>query len=181
MVEDAGRGYRRVVPSPVPRDIIEWPAIRLLADAGTLVIAAGGGGVPVTRDRHGRLLGVEAVIDKDLAACRLGALVRAQGLVLLTEVDAVAINFGTPEQRPLGIVSLEEVKQHHGDGQFPPGSMGPKILSAIEFLEAGGERVIITSARNLISAVEDRSVGTQILLNVPAGDTMSALTTSREQ
>jgi carbamate kinase len=153
---------------------VEWPSIKLLADAGVLVIATGGGGIPVMRAADGELRGVEAVIDKDLAACRLGALVGARTLVLLTEVEAVAINFGTPEQKPLGIVTLHEMKQHFLDGQFPPGSMGPKVRSAIEFLEAGGERVIITSTNKLVSAVEDRSVGTQIVAGVPIGEIVSA-------
>jgi carbamate kinase len=161
MVEDAGRGYRRVVPSPQPMSIVEWRAVKELAEAGLLVIAAGGGGVPVVETREG-LRGVEAVIDKDLAAARLAALVSAQTLVLLTEVHAVAVDFATPQQRPLGVVSLAEMKGHYADGQFPLGSMGPKVRSAIEFLEAGGRRVIITSADNLVRAVNDTSVGTQI-------------------
>lgn len=165
MVEDAGRGYRRVVPSPVPRDIVEWAAVRALLHAGVLVIAAGGGGIPVVR-RGQELVGVEAVIDKDLAAQRLAALVGADVLVLLTEVDQVAIAFGTPEQRPLGMCSLAEMKAHYANGEFPAGSMGPKVRAAIDFLDAGGVRAVITSAPLLVPAVKDGTVGTQVV--VPA-------------
>jgi carbamate kinase len=172
MVEDAGRGYRRVVPSPTPRDIVEWPAVKTLVSAGTLVIATGGGGVPVVRAGNGRLRGVEAVIDKDFASQRLASLIGARTLVLLTEVDRVAVNFGTPEQRPLQTVSLDEIKQHQADGQFPPGSMGPKVQAAVGFLEEGGERGIITSVRNLVAAVNDRSVGTQIVQHSAVPETL---------
>jgi carbamate kinase len=163
MVEDAGRGYRRVVPSPRPQTIAEWPAVRSLVAAGVLVIAAGGGGIPVVRTADGSLRGVEAVIDKDLAAQKLASLVQARTLVLLTEVEAVAVDFGTPEQRALGLVELKEMKEHFRLGQFPPGSMGPKVQAAIDFLEAGGDRVIITSPDNLIAAVNGITIGTQIV------------------
>jgi carbamate kinase len=166
MVEDAGRGYRRVVPSPIPRTILEWPAIRALLDAGQIVIAAGGGGVPVVKRATGGYEGVEAVIDKDRSAQKLATLVGANVLVLLTEVEAVAVDFGTPEQRPLHDVSLEEIRQHYADGQFPRGSMGPKVEAAIAFLEAGGERVIITSAPLLRDAVAGRA-GTRITVPAP--------------
>lgn len=163
VVEDAGRGWRRVVPSPQPQSIAEWPAVKTLAESGVLVVAAGGGGVPVIRDAAGNLTGVEAVIDKDLSAQRLASLVGARTLVLLTEVEQVAINFGTPEQRPLGVVSLEEMQAHYDDGQFPPGSMGPKVRAGLNFLKDGGERVIITTAARLVEAINDRSGGTQIV------------------
>lgn len=163
MVEDGGRGYRRVVPSPLPQTIEEWPAIQRLVASGVLVIAAGGGGIPVTRMRDGSLAGVEAVIDKDLAAQKLASLVGARTLVLLTEVAAVAVDYGTPHQRTLHVVDLPEMKKHHQDGQFPPGSMGPKVQAAIDFLEAGGDRVIITSPEHLVAAVNGFTCGTQIL------------------
>lgn len=163
MVEDAGRGYRRVVPSPQPQTIHEWPAVRSLVEAGILVIAAGGGGIPVVRSPDGSLRGVEAVIDKDLAAQKLASLVRARTLVLLTEVDAVAIDFGTPQQRSLQLVELHELKKHQEQGQFPAGSMGPKVRAAIDFLESGGDRVIITSPANLVPAVNGLTVGTQVV------------------
>jgi carbamate kinase len=166
MVEDAGRGYRRVVPSPHPRHIVEWPAIRSLLEAGQIVVAAGGGGVPVVRTENGGYEGVEAVIDKDRSAQRLASLVGANVLVLLTEVEAVAVDFGTPDERPLHRVSLQEIRRYHHEGQFPKGSMGPKIEAAIAFLESGGERVIITSTDHLQAAVEGNG-GTQILATAP--------------
>jgi carbamate kinase len=170
MVEDAGRGYRRVVPSPTPLEIVEWPAIRALIDSGVLTIAAGGGGIPVVREPDGSLTGIEAVIDKDLAAARLASLVGATDLVLLTEVDAVAVDFGTPAQRPLGTVALEEMKRHAADGQFPEGSMGPKVRSVIQFLEAGGRRAIITSATRLMEAVIGGTAGTNVYARVPVSE-----------
>lgn len=174
VVEDAGRGYRRVVPSPMPLHIVEWPAIRALVESGTLVIAAGGGGVPVVTGAGGELRGVEAVIDKDLAAQRLASLVGADTLALLTEVEAVAVNFGTPDQRPLGAVTLDEMKQYLAEGQFPEGSMGPKVRAAVAFLEEGGTRAIITSPRRLVSAVSGHRVGTQVVHNVAAKTERSA-------
>lgn len=163
MVEDAGRGYRRVVPSPQPQSIQEWPAVRSLVEEGVLVIAAGGGGIPVVREPDESLRGVEAVIDKDLAAQKLASLVQARTLVLLTEVDAVAVDFGTPQQRALQLVELQELKEHQQQGQFPAGSMGPKVKAALDFLESGGDRVIITSAANLIPAVNGLTTGTQVV------------------
>ena len=165
MVEDAGRGYRRVVPSPQPLVIVEWPAISALLDSGVMVVAAGGGGVPVI-ERRGQdgtleLAGVEAVIDKDRASARLGVLVGADTLVLLTDVDRVAVEYGTPEQRWLHQVSLEEMRAHMEQGEFPAGSMGPKVESAIRFLEDGGQRAIITSGSNLVRAVTEGG-GTEI-------------------
>jgi carbamate kinase len=162
MVEDAGRGYRRVVPSPQPRTIVEWEGVKALLGAGVLVIAAGGGGIPVVSGENGRR-GVEAVIDKDLAAQRLASLVGARVLVLLTEVDLVALDFGTPQQRPLGMATVDEMKRYADEGQFPPGSMGPKVRAAIAFLESGGERAIITSTALLNRAVADEAFGTQIV------------------
>jgi carbamate kinase len=176
MVEDAGRGYRRVVPSPMPQSIVEWPVIKTLVEAGTLVIAAGGGGVPVVRDEDGTLRGVEAVIDKDAAAQRLASLVGARTLALLTEVPQVALNFGTPQQRALGCVTVEELAAHASDGQFPPGSMGPKVGAALEFLRRGGRRAIITTPELLAEAVADSAVGTQV---VASADAVPSLTGAR--
>lgn len=161
MVEDAGRGYRRVVPSPYPREIVEWPAVRSLADNGSLVIAAGGGGVPVIV-REGRLVGVEAVIDKDFASRLLANLVGARTLVLLTGVDRVAVDFGTPQQRALDDVDVDILRRYEAEGQFPAGSMGPKVRAAVEFVERGGERALITSPERLVDAVAGRA-GTQVL------------------
>ncbi|HLJ66598.1 MAG TPA: carbamate kinase [Chloroflexota bacterium] len=167
MVEDAGRGYRRVVPSPRPLDIVEWTAVRALFECGVLVIAAGGGGVPVVRE-GGVLRGIEAVIDKDAAAATVATLIEASTLVLLTEVPAVAVDFGTPRQRPLAAVSLTDMKGHMADGQFPPGSMGPKVRAAIDFLDAGGDRAIITNVSNLVEAVHGDRTGTQVVHDVQA-------------
>lgn len=168
MVEDAGRGYRRVVPSPMPQNIVEWPAIKCLVEDGVLVIATGGGGIPVVEEPDGTLAGVEAVIDKDLAARRLATLLSARTLVLLTEVDEVSVDFGTPAERPLKRVSLEEMEHYYQEGQFPAGSMGPKVRAAIDFLGAGGSRAIITTASHLVEAVGGADVGTQILVDTPA-------------
>jgi carbamate kinase len=167
LVEDAGRGYRRVVPSPKPRSIVEWEAVKVLVESGALVIAAGGGGIPVIEE-EGRLRGVEAVIDKDRAAQKLASLVGARTLVLLTEVDHVAIDFGTPRQRSLGEVTVEEMREHLEAGQFPPGSMGPKVEAAVDFVESGGDRTIITSTEKLVRAMDSRRIGTQIVAEVSA-------------
>lgn len=177
VVEDAGRGYRRVVPSPQPLAIVEWPAISVLLTSGALVVAAGGGGIPVVEEtgpQGTELKGVEAVIDKDRASARLAALVEADALVLLTDVDRVAVGFGTSEERWLSRVTLGEMRQHYQKGEFPPGSMGPKVESAIRFLENGGRRAIITSPTNLVAAVTGHE-GTQVtavgqaeLPNVPS-------------
>jgi carbamate kinase len=168
MVEDAGRGYRRVVPSPTPQSIVEWPAIKALVETGMLVIAAGGGGIPVVRDADGTLRGVEAVIDKDFASQRLATLVGARTLALLTEVENVAVDFGTPQQRALGQVTVDELERHLADGQFPAGSMGPKVQAAVQFLHAGGSRAIITSPARIADALVDGSIGTQVLARVGA-------------
>jgi carbamate kinase len=166
MVEDAGRGYRRVVPSPRPLEIVEWPAISTLLDSGAMVIAAGGGGIPVVEERSAagvlELRGIEAVIDKDRASARLAALVGADTLVLLTDVEHVAIGFGTPDERRLERVTLEEMREFHLRGEFPPGSMGPKVESAIRFLDDGGKRSIITSTHNLVQAVTQGG-GTEVI------------------
>jgi carbamate kinase len=168
LAEDAGRGYRRLVPSPQPKAIVEWRAIEALARSGVLVIAGGGGGIPVVKDRYGRLQGVEAVIDKDLAAQLLASLVSACDLIMLTQVDAVALDFGTALQRQMGITVVDDLEAYQAQGQFPLGSMGPKVQAAIQFVRAGGERAIITSPKNLVAAVYDRSVGTQIVSGSPS-------------
>lgn len=176
MVEDAGRGYRRVVPSPTPREIVEWPAIKAMIEADVLTIAAGGGGVPVIKESDGSLTGVEAVIDKDLAAERLASLVGATDFVLLTEVDAIAVDFGTPQQRPLGRVSLDEIGKHAADGQFPDGSMGPKVRAAMAFLKSGGRRAIVTSASRLQEALIQETAGTIVFAESPVTYAAAAVT-----
>lgn len=160
-VEDSGRGYRRVVPSPQPRAIVELAAIEALLEAGAIAIAAGGGGVPVVRDAAGRLHGVPAVVDKDLSSALLARLIGASHLVMLTGVDRVALDFGKPTQRFVDAMTLEETREHYAKGQFPPGSMGPKMLAAMRFLEGGGEAAIVTSIENVAKALRGET-GTTI-------------------
>lgn len=161
IVEDAGRGYRRVVPSPEPRRIVELDAIHTLSQAGFLVIAAGGGGVPVVEEAQGVYRGIEAVIDKDRASSLLAAALRADLLLVSTGVPRVSINFRRPDQRELAHLTAAEARQYLAEGQFPAGSMGPKIEAAIHFVEAGGPEVLITSPEVLGDALEGRT-GTRI-------------------
>lgn len=142
--EDAGRGWRRVVPSPRPRDIVEGPVIARLVQAGVIVVAVGGGGIPVVPDGSGGFRGVEAVVDKDRAAAVLARQLGAERMMILTEVDAVYRDFGTPAQASIDVLTLDEAERMLEGGAFPPGSMGPKIESAAAFLRAGGEEVLIT-------------------------------------
>ena len=152
VVEDSGRGHRRVVASPRPTGVVEMRAVRTLLAAGHVVLAAGGGGVAVVHEA-GRLVGTDAVIDKDLAAAQLATAIGADELYLLTAVDGVLLDHGTSRQRPVDRLSADEARRHLADGQFPPGSMGPKVLAAVAFLESGGRRAIITSAERLADAV----------------------------
>ena len=161
MREDAGRGWRRVVPSPEPREIVEEPAIRALLAAGALVVAAGGGGVPVVRQADGTLAGVEAVVDKDLTAGLLAANLGAEVLLVLTGVDHVAVDFGRPTQRDLHEVRAFELAAHVAAGQFAPGSMLPKVLAVLRFLEGGGRRAIITTPELSEKALAGE-IGTQV-------------------
>jgi len=161
MREDAGRGWRRVVPSPEPKRIVEWEAIKQLVDADILTIAAGGGGIPVKMNREGLLKGIDAVVDKDLAANLLARSLGATGLVFVTGVRRVALGFGTPRQRDLETIGLEELKSHQAAGEFAPGSMGPKMEAAIRFLEQGGREVIVCSPEELGEAMDGRA-GTRI-------------------
>ncbi|MBX3301492.1 MAG: carbamate kinase [Nitrospira sp.] len=147
--EDAGRGWRRVVPSPQPRSIVELAAINLLARSGFVVIACGGGGIPVVQDEEGNLIGVEAVIDKDLASSLLARGIGADLLMVSTGVEKVAINFNKPTQQWLDRMTVAEAKKHHADDQFDKGSMGPKIQALIEFLEGGGQTGLITNPENI--------------------------------
>lgn len=153
-VEDAGRGYRRVVPSPRPLEIVEARAISRLVEDGFVVVASGGGGIPA--DAEGRP--VSAVIDKDLSAALLATAVRARALALVTDVDAVMLDFGTPSARPITAITADEMRRHLLDGQFPEGSMGPKVRAALRFLDSGGERVAITRAELVPDALAGRNV-----------------------
>jgi len=157
MKEDPGRGYRRVVPSPKPLDIVEKKTIAGLIDSGKLVIAVGGGGIPVERRADGTLSGIDAVIDKDRGSALLANLIKADELVILTGVDKVAINFKKPDMKTFDHMTVAECEKYQAEGQFPKGSMGPKIEAACDFLRRGGKRVIITSMENASAAVEGRA------------------------
>jgi len=159
--EDAGRGWRRVVPSPMPQQIIERDIIDALIDLGYIVIACGGGGIPVLRDAEGNLQGLEAVIDKDFASSLLARDLGAELFVVSTGVEKVAVDFGKPSQRWLQSVTLAEVRKYLAEGQFPKGSMGPKIEAVISFLEGGGTRALITNPPNLGRALSG-ATGTHI-------------------
>jgi len=162
MVEDAGRGYRRVVPSPRPIDVVNNRVIRELVEAGRIVIAAGGGGIPVILNGNGLYEGIEAVIDKDYAASLLAREVKVDLFIILTAIERVYVDFGKPGQREVPVLTVAEARQHLADGQFPPGSMGPKIRAAVEYIEAGGREVLITKGTHLKAALINRS-GTRIV------------------
>jgi len=162
MVEDAGRGWRRVVASPRPLEIIEEPAIEALLAKDIIVVAVGGGGIPVIRRDDGGLEGVGAVIDKDLASCMLAKNLGAEMFILSTAVDRVALNFGKPEQREIDRMTVREARLYLEAGHFPPGSMKPKIEAAIDFLEHGGQEVIITQPHLLEAAIRG-SAGTHVV------------------
>jgi carbamate kinase len=147
--DDAGRGWRRVVPSPQPKTIVELEAINLLARSGFVVIACGGGGIPVVQDEEGHLIGVEAVIDKDLASSLLARDMGADLLLVSTGVEKVAINFNKPDRRWLDRMTVAEAKKHYADNEFDKGSMGPKIQAVIEFIEGGGQTGLITNPENI--------------------------------
>ncbi|MGA8904271.1 MAG: carbamate kinase [Candidatus Bathyarchaeia archaeon] len=160
--EDAGRGYRRVVPSPDPKIIAERSAIRALVDAGFVAVACGGGGIPIIEE-NGLAVGVEAVIDKDLGAQRLATLIGANILVILTDVEGAYINYGTPKQELIREASSGKLKNYLREGQFKEGSMAPKVEAAIRFVESGGERAIIAALGSLTEALEAKT-GTQIVM-----------------
>jgi carbamate kinase len=160
--EDAGRGWRRLVASPAPLKIIELPIIRALLDDGILVIAAGGGGVPVVYKPDGTLRPRPAVIDKDAASCLLARELGASIFIISTDVDKVALNFGTPEQADIDRMNMAECRRYLDEGHFAPGSMRPKIESALTFLEQGGKEVIITQPHRLSGALQGIS-GTHIV------------------
>ncbi len=159
--EIPGKGYRRLVPSPKPLEIVEKSAVRNLIDAGNIVIAAGGGGVPVLLVKNGVLNGIDGVIDKDLAAGVLARDIGAGLLLIVTDVDRVHVHHGTPNQKEIDTMTVSEARKLAEEGHFPAGSMGPKIQAAVDFLESGGEEVIITSIR-LAKKSLDGKAGTRI-------------------
>ena len=155
--EDPGRGFRRVVPSPKPIAIVEKTTIKQLVESGVIVVAAGGGGIPVYEEESGWLEGVDGVIDKDLASAVLARDVGASELIILTGVEHVALNFNKPDKTDLKRVTASEMETYMDQGHFPSGSMGPKIQAAINFIRAGGQKVIITSIDNALNAIENDS------------------------
>lgn len=162
VVEDAGRGWRRVVASPQPKRVVELDVVQQLLDAGVVVITVGGGGIPVVADEQGNLSGVPAVIDKDLASALLASELEADLLVISTAVEKVALNFGTPDQRWVDEFTVDEVKQYLEEGgHFKEGSMAPKMRAVVQFLEAGGKMALITNPENLERALA-RETGTWI-------------------
>jgi carbamate kinase len=160
--EDAGRGWRRVVPSPRPRAILETQIIKTLAGQGYVVVACGGGGIPVIEEENGDLRGVEAVIDKDLASSLLARSMAADILVLPTGVEKVALDFNKPTQRWLDRMTLAEARRHQADNQFDPGSMGPKIAALVDFVDGGGRMGLITNPPNLSRALRGET-GTRLV------------------
>ena len=163
MIEDAGRGWRRVVASPKPTRIIEAGVIKHLVKDGYVVIAAGGGGIPVVADAQGLLKGTAAVIDKDLASAVLAAEIGANLLVIATAVEKVCLNFGKPNQRSLDAMTLAEARQYIVEGHFAPGSMLPKVEACMWFIEQSGREALITSSEALLAALEGRS-GTRVVV-----------------
>jgi len=162
--EDRGKMWRRVVPSPIPLEIVEKKTIKSLVEKGIIVIAAGGGGIPAHVEKNETLEGVDAVIDKDRASAILARDIKAEMLLILTDVEKVALNFGTLLQIDLDKLTVKEAKKYLKEGHFPPGSMGPKIDAAIQFLESGGKEVIISSIPKAYDAVKKKTAGTRIVL-----------------
>lgn len=163
VVEDAGRGWRRVVASPLPKEIVEIEAIRALISAGVIVISTGGGGIPVIRNAQGDLEGVAAVIDKDFGSSLLAHNVGAEVFVISTAVEKAALNFGKPDQKWLDKITLAEAKQHLAEGShFAKGSMAPKVQAIVRFLEAGGKQAVITNPENIGRALKGET-GTWIV------------------
>lgn len=152
-VEDSNRGWRKVVPSPEPIKIVEAGIIRSLSERGVLVIASGGGGIPVIEEDEGNYRGVEAVIDKDLAGLRMAIDVGADSFIILTDVSSVALNYGKENERWMGSISLSEAKKYMEEGHFKAGSMGPKVRACIRYVEETGNEAIITSLGNAIKAI----------------------------
>ena len=161
IVEDAARGYRRVVPSPDPIEIVELETIRDLVNDGVLVIACGGGGIPVVRSTEG-LSGIEAVIDKDRASALLAASLEVDLFAVSTDTDFVYLDYKKPTQRPLSYLTASELQKYYSEGHFPPGNMGPKVESVLRFIRNGGKEAVITSCAHLCEAVAG-SAGTHVV------------------
>lgn len=162
IVEDSGRGWRRVVPSPIPKKVIQRHMIRQSAEAGHIVIAAGGGGIPIKQMPDGNYEGIEAVIDKDLTSSILATQIGAEIFIILTEVPNIYSGYGTPKQNQINAITAEQLKEMHKAKEFPQGSMGPKVEAVIGFLERGGKRAIVTSPDHLSEAMLGRG-GTHII------------------
>ena len=162
IVEDAGRGFRRVVASPRPLRIIELEAIRRLLENDIVVVAVGGGGIPVIEDEQGHLQGAAAVIDKDLATSLLARDLKADLLIISTAIEKVCLNFRKPDQKDIDRMTLAEAKRYLAEGHFAPGSMKPKVEAIVEFLESGGKQALITDPQHLVPALEGKS-GTWIV------------------
>lgn len=161
VAQDSGRGWRRVVPSPQPLAVVEGATIAGLVRSGAVTICAGGGGIPVARGVDGMLEGVSAVIDKDYASALIAREIGAKLLVMTTQVEHVSLDFGTDHERPIAAISADDAEECLREGQFPLGSMGPKIAAALQFLRSGGRDVIITDPRHVVSSLDGRS-GTRI-------------------
>jgi len=162
MVEDAGRGWRRVVASPKPQKIVERDAIQALIDGGFTVIAVGGGGIPVIENEQGELVGMEAVIDKDYASALLANSLPADVFIISTAVEKVALHYNKPNQQWLDQLTLTEARQYQAEGHFAKGSMGPKIDACISFLERGGQQALITNPENMSRALKGET-GTRLV------------------
>ncbi len=162
MIEDSHRGYRRVVASPMPLEIVEKESIIRLLESGEVVIAAGGGGIPVIVKEDGSLEGVDAVVDKDLASSVLALDIKADYLMMLTGVENVCLDYGESDQKPLETITVEEAERYMAEEHFPPGSMGPKIQAAVNFLKGGGESVFITAIDKVCEAIAGKT-GTRIV------------------
>ncbi len=162
MVEDSGRGYRRGVPSPKPIDILEKDVIRLLIDAGYIIVAVGGGGIPVIKADNGTFSGIDAVIDKDFATSLLAEQIQADALIMTTGVPKVCINYGKPNQKALETITLSETRKYIEEKHFPEGSMLPKIEASLMFLDKSGTEVIITNPESMKDAISNQA-GTHIV------------------
>lgn len=161
---DSGRGYRRIVPSPIPLTMLESAAIASLLKSGHVVLAGGGGGIPVIAQADGTFRGVDAVIDKDLAAARIATALNADAMLLVTGVADVSLDFGTPRQRRVGSMTAVEAQEYLDEGQFPPGSMGPKVTAALDFVRDSNRTAVITSSDHILDALDPASgVGTHIV------------------